>query len=233
MVWQSTTQVARVSAQQCDDMWTKVAKLGNLRELLGPPVCCAFVQGACTYGSSCRYVHDISRLRKMGCTYGSQCAVKHPIAGEGYVPGKAHEEGFCQGIMKDVANAPTGEARYLECRGEEYDDSDDLWDAATRAAIEKEECTGASDLPDAARKRLTVAGCYKLMDEDMVDEWLRMPGAALLDRLSGDTPVGFDELVKRAAGSGEHILVHHLVNWTGDDAEIVDPMAKKPKLDSQ
>merc|ERR1711879_98629 len=191
------TQVARISAQQCDAMWTKVGNLGNLREVIGPPVCCAFVQGSCTYGSSCRYSHDITRLSKMGCRYGRECAVNHPTAGQGYVPGNAHEEGFDQGILKDVANAPSDEVRYLECRGEEYDDSDDLWEAATRATIEKEECTGASDLPDAARKRLTVAGCYKLMDEDMVDEWLRMPGAALLSRLAGNTPVRFVELAKR------------------------------------
>lgn len=87
-------------------------------------------------------------------------------------------------IGKVLQAAASGEASWqLECHGPGYDDSDPLWDELATALRDEGEDVGDGDLPNRSRQRLARAGQYRMVDSDMADEWVCVPGAALLARL--------------------------------------------------
>lgn len=133
----------------------------------------------------CRFSHDVTLVWERGCQYGTECRCQHPQVGSGVEQDKYRMiNGLDQGVMSLARAALASDnLMYLESSGPDFDDTDPLWDEIT-ATFREDADDGACDLTKAVRARFTEAGKYRMVDEEMLDEWICVRGEELSQRLA-------------------------------------------------
>eukprot|EP00928_Gymnodinium_smaydae_P071646 TRINITY_DN55182_c0_g1_i1.p1 TRINITY_DN55182_c0_g1~~TRINITY_DN55182_c0_g1_i1.p1 ORF type:complete len:197 (-),score=23.61 TRINITY_DN55182_c0_g1_i1:56-646(-) len=186
MSWESTTFVGILSNEAKDVAWKRVCDATSWKRPAGPFVCCYAMEGTCRYGSKCHYAHDVNLLPVLGCQYGMQCI--RPKCAAALFNSSWAPESRKSDTLDHGQNEPSnlnGTCNYMQSVGLSCDDKDPIWEelAVALGFVWPQECIGDGDLSEATRQRLSAAGRYTLVDDEMVDEWLCIPGELVADYL--------------------------------------------------
>lgn len=180
----SITAVMRAPQSLADEAWLGIRQTATVGEpgkvaAGGKPVCCYAARGICLYGDTCDFLHDVSLIPVVGCHYKSACYHGHATQRSADLTQQSQEAHAR--IRKTLESATP--CAYLECRGVNFEGTDLLWAEVATALSGESLSLGDGDLDPVTRKQLEAAGRYMSVKAETADEWLCLPGAALLDRL--------------------------------------------------